>query len=213
MNADRDSLDEAKAKRSIDFFRRHGCKSIVDLGCRHGVYTRRFFDNGFEATGVEARAESVARCRVWSDPRIEFIHGDVKALDGGRKWDGAFVCGILYHLDNPAEFCAQVAKMARVAVFDTHFAPEEDGYGRFKQLGGLVLHEDYFGRWFSEYPENATPEQIETYSQASFSNYRSFWPTKSELFRMIMSAGFSVVEEDPGTTEVTDYLRTTIYAS
>lgn len=118
------------------------------------------------------------------------------------EFDVVLALGILYHLDQPAQWLRQIARTTRrVLVIDTHFAPEDYAAlaridPRIANLSPLEKPEGelspYEGRWFFEFPEGTDPE---AQLWASYSNYRSFWLTKESLLLATWHAGFPLVFE------------------
>jgi SAM-dependent methyltransferase len=180
--------------RAIGFFR--DGTTLVDIGCRHGAYALAFAANGFVVTGIDARVSNLAQCQEVA--RCEYIHADAKVImELGRQWDHAFCSGLLYHLDDPARFLIDLFSVTKFsAVIDTHFSDEKNQSRFAERLGSLTNHKGFPGRWFREYQEGATLDQIETYSQSAWSNSTSFWPTRDGLVDMAVGAGFRIMRED-----------------
>jgi len=195
---------------------------VADLGCLEGGYTVAFARNGYNALGIEAREENLAKCRFIKDQlkldNLTFVKEDVKKMERFGQFDVIFCSGLLYHLDKPAEFINLIGKLAtKMVIIQTHYAQPIDNYydnkskaflNRVKwklighqplkvnyNLSTLTTNEGKKGRWFYEYEEETSRAEIEHNLKAAFSNRRSFWLTKRELLKTIKEAGFSIVYE------------------
>lgn len=173
---------------------------VVDLGCLEGGYAVEFARAGYEVLGVEARSESVARCRYVQDrlglENLSFVQDDVRNLKDHGEFDIVFCCGLLYHLDYPAAFLTLLGEVtSSLLLLHTHFAENEVNPNY--PLSGLVEHEGLLGRWWAEAPAGAwsSVEQMEEASWASWNNTASFWPLKRHLLKAIRDGGFPIVCE------------------
>jgi hypothetical protein len=185
-----------------------GMLRIADLGSLEGGFALACARKGAEVLGLEARRANFDKLLLLKEhfdlPKLKFELGDVKDFRAERygKFDAVLALGILYHLDSPVEWLAQVAETTETAlVIDSHFAPaDKDALRRVapglsalsdieeKVYQGLV----YRGRWFTEFPPNSDREAN---LWASYSNWRSFWLTKESLVRAVRDAGFPLVLE------------------
>ncbi len=173
---------------------------VVDLGCLEGGYTVEFARAGYEALGVEARSESVARCRSVQDrlglEHLSFVQDDVRNLKDHGDFDIVFCCGLLYHLDYPGAFLKLLGEVTgSLLLLHTHYAENEVNPNY--PLSGLTEHEGLMGRWWAEAPAGAwtSVEQMEAASWASWHNTASFWPLKRHLLKAIRDGGFPIVCE------------------
>jgi len=150
-------------------------------------------------------------------PNLNYIKDDVKNLGNYEKFDIIFCAGLLYHLDEPSDFIKLMFKQSnRMTILHTHYSLEYDSFYDNRRLSflqksakklfnlpnfhypqkynyrlsELVEHEGYKGRWFFEFPENTDQKLIESNVAASYSNYKSFWHTKSELIRCFRDVGY-----------------------
>jgi hypothetical protein len=164
---------------------------------------------------------------------LNYVKDDVKNLGNYEKFDIVFCAGLLYHLDRPTDFIKLMFNQSeRMTIIHTHYALEFDSFYdnqrlNFLQrstkkifnlpnyhyphkhnyrLSELVEHEGYKGRWFFEFPENTEKKLVESNVAASYSNYKSFWHTKSELLRCFRNTGFtSIYEQFDFIGEYTDF--------
>jgi SAM-dependent methyltransferase len=211
------TADEPVARavmRSLDLFfppaERKG-KTIVDLGCLEGGYTVEFARAGFEATGIEVRAQNVERCDFVASqlrlPNLHFARDDVRNLGNYPPFDAIFCSGLLYHLDRPATYLRLLAQQAkRLLILQTHYALTDSTPPDFS-LSELTEHDGYQGRWYREFLESAEQADIEALSWAAYGNPRSFWIERLHLIQAIRDAGFSTVYEQPDfvSNNVTDH--------
>jgi SAM-dependent methyltransferase len=173
---------------------------VVDLGCLEGGYAVEFARAGYEVLGVEARSESVARCRYVQErlglENLSFVQDDVRNLSDHGDFDIVFCCGLLYHLDYPAAFLKLLGEVTgSLLLLHTHYAENEVNPNY--PLSGLVEHEGLLGRWWAEAPGGAwtSMEEMEAAAWASWENTVSFWPLKRHLLKAMNDGGFPIVCE------------------
>lgn len=172
-------------------------KSIVDLGCLEGGYTLEFARADMQAVGFEVRSSNFENClrvkREAGVQRLDFIQDDVWNLGSYQMFDAAFCCGLLYHLDRPAEFIRMIASRVRdVVILHTHFATDRDEtmFG----LSPMSENEGLPGRWLHEHDLD-DPVKLDLHKWTSWSNKRSFWLTKPALIQLLKDSGFDLVYE------------------
>jgi 2-polyprenyl-3-methyl-5-hydroxy-6-metoxy-1,4-benzoquinol methylase len=79
----------------IDFF---GCRSILDVGCGHGVLRSRLDRVAFERyVGIDPVVAAIAIAQQYADARTEFVVGDVFLPQLG-SFDAVVCCEVLYHI-------------------------------------------------------------------------------------------------------------------
>jgi 2-polyprenyl-3-methyl-5-hydroxy-6-metoxy-1,4-benzoquinol methylase len=173
-------------------------KSIVDIGCLEGGFTTEFARLGMNATGIEVRESNYRNClRVkagTSLPNLTFIRDDAANIKHHGPFDVCFVCGLLYHLDEPRKFLTNAADVCgRVMILETHVARAHESPARHLYgLSTLSENEGLPGRWFPEYGE-VTTEGLDQLKWASYSNSRSFWIQKEYLLHLLSDLGFDIV--------------------
>lgn len=209
--------DRSSVKQAVSLLQDHldSGDSILDLGCLEGGYSveiARAMPQS-SVTGVEVRKQSFdlccrlpARCRT---PNLEFINED--ALDTTRTADGVFCGGLLYHLENPVSFLYRLKRMAnKFVVINTHYSVK---FGpQFHKLSELSEHEESQGRWYTEYPDDASFRDRENYPLSAWDNRRSFWLLRDEITSKMKSIGFSNIDTHGVAIDRTGYNRTTITA-
>jgi SAM-dependent methyltransferase len=191
---------------------------VADLGCLEGGFSLALAQRGAEVLGVEARHRNIEKATVLKDHfglrNLKFQTADVKefAPDAGGQFDAVLALGILYHLDQPAQWLRRVAAATRrVLILDTHFAPAEDADlslldPRLRVLGPIETQDAegclVKGRWYREFAEDTDPEDQ---LWASYSNSSSFWLTKESLIASLSRAGFPLVLEQHDYYSVSNY--------
>ena len=70
-------------------YRDGGMNTILDLGCGTGGHSIPLSQRGYMVTGVDRSEPMLAEARLKSDPSHapDFVHGDVRDLKLGRKFD------------------------------------------------------------------------------------------------------------------------------
>jgi SAM-dependent methyltransferase len=175
-------------------------KRIADLGCLEGGYTVGFARLGMDALGIEIRDSNYQNCQYVKSNvdllNLNFVKDDVHSIDSYGIFDAIWVCGILYHLDDPRSFLEKIAKACRrLILIETHFTYKSRTHAvDHYKLSDICEHEGLKGRWFQEYDE-ATQIKSEDLKWSSWSNKRSFWLQKEYLINLIRDVGFDIVIE------------------
>lgn len=190
------------------FFRRedYPSTSLADLGCLEGGYSVGFARAGFKVTGIEARDRNLECCRyVERDSglsNLRFVKDDARNVAEYGPFDVVFCCGLLYHLDQPREFLQILAgSTRRLLILDTHYAEVRVPPAYAAALSGLVAHEGNVGRWYHEFAEDATDDEIRDARWSSWGNRRSFWIERTHLLQDLVEVGFDVVYEQQDTDD------------
>ena len=181
----------------------------VHLGALEGGLSFEMAREGWDATGVEGRADNFRKASLiasyYALPNLRFVHKDVKELSPER--DGTFdvilCCGLLYHLDEPVAHLRQLESLLApqgLLFLDTHVAPDEHAvrYATHEaSLSGPVTFRDgeheYDGRWWSEPSAGDLKERM----WSAISNARSIILDSSAFTRSATRAsasseGFSI---------------------
>jgi SAM-dependent methyltransferase len=100
-----------------------GGKSLLDLACGDGFYTRKFRRAGADPVlGVDLSPQQVARARQIEEREplgIEYRSADVVSLDLNRRFDLVTAIHLLHYLNDGTEIAAVLRKI--------HDVLEEDG--------------------------------------------------------------------------------------
>jgi SAM-dependent methyltransferase len=188
--------------RTLDLFfpaaQRTGT-TVIDIGCLEGGYAVEFARAGFEVTGLEARRVNVERCEFAAAAlglaNLRFVCDDARNLGAYEPFDIVFCSGLLYHLDNPASYLRLLAnRTKRMLILQTHYAMADRVPAEFA-LSELTEHEGYLGRWYREFPDEVSTEEVESSNWSSYGNPRSFWLERRHLLQALRDAGFEAVYE------------------
>ena len=101
-------------------FRR--CRRLIEVGCGVGAQTeillRRFPD--LHVTGIDRSRPNLTRAQrhldacAWAGKRFDLRVGTAETLPfAAGEFDGAFLCWILEHVDNPSRTLAEVRRVLR----------------------------------------------------------------------------------------------------
>jgi len=139
---------------------------VLELGPLEGGHTYMLAKAGARSvTAIEAHSGAYLKCLVTKEllgiERVSFLFGDaLKFLrENGREFGLGFACGFLYHMTDPAEIIAQLARQCRALFlwtvgWDKEFVrlgtKEAGGIGpsHFAEYGGFRhrLHRHDYGR-------------------------------------------------------------------
>ncbi|HUR81833.1 MAG TPA: class I SAM-dependent methyltransferase [Thermoanaerobaculia bacterium] len=186
---------------------------VLDLGALEGGLSFEMAREGWNATGVEGRADNFRKASLIAEyyalPNLRFVQKDVKELtpDDG-VFDVILCCGLLYHLDDPIAHLRLLESLLAsdgLLFLDTHVAPDEHAarYGTHERsLSDPVTVTDgaheYEGRWWSEPAHGDLRERM----WSAISNERSLWLSRRSLIRALYHAGFHEVHELFGMYEI-----------
>lgn len=181
--------DAQEDRRLEQFFERHAhTRRVLELGCLEGGHSIRLARQSEHVTALDARPENIERARFVADlldvSNISFQVADLETFDLSTlgRFDVVFNVGLLYHLPQPWALLEQLAEVTDSMFLWTHVARPT---WRNTRRGG------YRG---SLYREGGVPDPLSGMSPSSF------WPTESELIRMLHDAGFTkaeIIEREP----------------
>lgn len=82
--------------------RRHGVRTLLDLGCGNGALTRAFRRDGFDVVGCDPSTTGIAQARE-ADPQGEYLVAGVDDAGAfaGRKFDAVVAVEVIEHLFLP----------------------------------------------------------------------------------------------------------------
>jgi SAM-dependent methyltransferase len=101
----------------VDFVRRQAGRSVVDLGCGLGGYSKVLADGGLDVRGFDVVAEYVERARELG-VRAEVYDGERLPLADGSV-DTVILLEVIEHLEEPARLLAEARRVASQAVLVT----------------------------------------------------------------------------------------------
>jgi 2-polyprenyl-3-methyl-5-hydroxy-6-metoxy-1,4-benzoquinol methylase len=88
----------------------HAGKSILDIGCGHGVYGRELIKKGYDYTGIEADEEYAAEAAK----TVTAFHMRAEKLGfPDKSFDTVIMLEVLEHLEDPYGALAEVVRVAR----------------------------------------------------------------------------------------------------
>jgi SAM-dependent methyltransferase len=184
-------------------------RRIVDIGCLEGYFAIECALQGAEVLGIDGKLLNVRKCEfvrsVLAVERARFVLGDAMTVtrESSGEFDAVLALGLLYHLDDPYTFLANVAGLCSgFAVIDTHVAlenqPETIKGGWRPELSEVRTFtfggRSYEGRLFREFPTGTTRDVKDLSPMASLENEFSVWLTEDSLIRMLHDVGFSGTE-------------------
>jgi 2-polyprenyl-3-methyl-5-hydroxy-6-metoxy-1,4-benzoquinol methylase len=185
-------------------------KRILDVGCLEGYFSAECALHGASVVGVDGKAINVRKCdfvrSVLGIRNLTFVKDD--GLRVTRKKYGSFdvvlALGLLYHLDNPFKFLANMADLCDgFMLIDTHIAladqPRAIKGGWRPDLSALrefrVGKRAYTGRLFREFGPEANQLAKDLSTTASLRNNFSVWLTEDSLVRLLRDVGFEQASE------------------
>lgn len=140
--------------------------TILDLGCGGGQPVARYLiERGFSVTGLDSSPTLVGMCRE-RFPEHEWLVGDMRALDLGRRFDGVLAWYSFFHL----HFDDQRAMFPRFAAHSEPGAPLIFSSG--------PMHGEAIGEWQGEplYHASLAPEEYRELLIANRFKVESFKP-------------------------------------
>jgi len=149
---------------------------LVDLGAGHGTFSVRAADAGWDVTAVDARDT-----RFPEDPRVTWRKQDIREVEL-QSFDLILNLGLFYHLTVDDQVALLQRAAGRPMILDTHVATSRPTH----ELSDEVTVGGYRGRLYAE-------KGWVGRTTASWGNDESFWPTRSELYRMLRDHGYPVV--------------------
>lgn len=179
-------------------------KTAVDLGCLEGGLSWELWRAGLKVLGVEGREDNLERCLLVREyfqagDAMQFVRADVREFRPGRTFDVVLCSGLLYHLDDPAAYIAELGRLTApggLLYLDTHVAPEDVDLPQCEyraHLSALKAGEQRGVqlRW-REYAEDVTQ------AESSVGNAVSLWLDIASHVELLLRAGFSRVFEMHG---------------
>jgi SAM-dependent methyltransferase len=101
----------------VDFVERHAGRTVLDLGCGLGGYSKVLAERGFEVRSFDVVPEYVERARQLGVP-AELYDGERLPLPDDSV-DTAILLEVIEHLEQPARLLAEARRVARKGVLVT----------------------------------------------------------------------------------------------
>ncbi len=101
----------------VEFVQAHAGRSVLDLGCGIGGYSKVLADRGFEVRSFDVVPEYVERARQLGVP-AEVYDGERLPL-ADDSVDTAILLEVIEHLEDPARLLAEARRVARLGVLIT----------------------------------------------------------------------------------------------
>jgi len=98
----------------VDFVQAHAGRSVLDLGCGLGGYSKVLADRGFEVRAFDVVPEYVERARALG-VQAELYDGERLPL-ADDSVDTAILLEVIEHLEEPARLLAEAHRVARDGV-------------------------------------------------------------------------------------------------
>lgn len=125
-------------RRCNRILRKHGCKSVLELGCGSGTLARHFLDAGYDYTGMDIAPEmlAIAKSEV---PGARFIRGDMRRFSLTKKFDAVLICGrsFAYMTTN---------QDVRGALRSIHRVLKAEGILMFDNFNAVTLFKEFSNR-------------------------------------------------------------------
>ena len=101
----------------VDFVAEHAGRSVLDLGCGLGGYSRALAERGFEVRALDVEPDYVERARSIG-VHAELYDGETLPLEDGSV-DTVILLEVLEHLEDPARLLREARRVARAGVLVT----------------------------------------------------------------------------------------------
>ena len=180
-------------------------RRIADIGCLEGYFSIECALQGADVLGIDGKLLNIRKCEfvqsILGVERATFVLEDAMEVsrESFGRFDGVLALGLLYHLEDPYTFLANVAGLCDgFAVIDTHVAledqPETIKKGWRPDLSEMRMFtfggRSYEGRLYREFPPGTARDVKDLSPTTSLENELSVWLTEDSLIRMSTTSGF-----------------------
>lgn len=93
-------------------------KRVLDLGCGHGWFGKKFADEGARVTFVDGRGENLDKAREAGKKHIYYHMDIIQDICSIPKMDISLCLGLIYHVNDPKEVLRKAA-CAPILVVDS----------------------------------------------------------------------------------------------
>ena len=101
----------------VDFVAEHAGRSVLDLGCGLGGYSRALAERGFDVRALDVVPDYIERARSMG-VEAELYDGQTIPLEDGSV-DTVILLEVLEHLDDPARLLREARRVTRSGVLVT----------------------------------------------------------------------------------------------
>jgi ubiquinone/menaquinone biosynthesis C-methylase UbiE len=125
-------------------FHKHGCRSIVDIGCGTGNHALRLSRLGYEVTGVDVSPTMLKIAKEKDkEAKIRFLQGDMKKLEKvipkGQRFDAAICLGQVFsHLMTDKDVQAFLNRLHKIL--------KQNGLFVFSARNAKKINEEYLNK-------------------------------------------------------------------
>ena len=149
---------DGDVKFLVDLFRKHHCRSVIDIGCGTGNHALRLSKLGYQVTGVDVSPTMLKIARKKDKERkIRFTRGDMrkleKAIPKGQIFDTAICLGqVFYHL--------MTNKDVQVFLNRLHKILKQNGLFVFNARNAKKINEEYLNKLLLDHIVNEEKLQL-----------------------------------------------------
>jgi SAM-dependent methyltransferase len=182
-------------------------KSVLELGPLEGGHTYMIEQAGASSiVSVESNARAYMKCLIVKEivglQRARFLYGDFDPYlrDTKDHFDILVASGVLYHMRNPVELIANMARVANKLLLWTHYFDAEKlsaiPHMAHRMKGSLDATHEGFGHTLHRYEYG---DFLDTTRFAGGSEHYSNWLSRLDLEKALRFFGFKDIvfgEED-----------------
>jgi SAM-dependent methyltransferase len=109
--------------QALTVHQRHGCRTMLDVGCGSGQNTVFWARHGVERIlGIDISTEMIQMAKELAQragvaDRCEFQHVDFMQMPPGPRFDSVVACGVFDYVERADEFLAHMAKFADRVIY------------------------------------------------------------------------------------------------
>jgi len=135
---------DSDVKLLDDFFRKHHCRNVIDIGCGTGNHAVRLSKLGYQVTGVDISPTMLKIAKEKDRERkITFIQGDMKklekAISKSQKFDAAICLGQVFsHLITDQDVQAFLSRLHKIL--------NQNGLFVFTARNAKKINEEYLNK-------------------------------------------------------------------
>jgi len=205
-------FDDDRIKWAIGALGGVAGRTVLELGPLEGGHTYLLEQAGAQSiVGIEASTKAYLKCLVVKEVvglrRASFLLGDFEDYlrAGGQRFDCTIASGVLYHVRNPVELIANVARASDRVYLWTHYYVKER-VAAIEHMAHRFPHEEKpfehagFRHTLHRYNYG---DFLDTSRFAGGSEEYSHWLSRDDLIGALRHVGLTEIEigkEEPGHT-------------